>query len=50
MDKTSESTTNQTNVDYLVENFTISEIIEIQNKLKLEVERKKQELKQLVGY
>ncbi|CAG2159777.1 unnamed protein product [Oppiella nova] len=43
------SETSQTNVDYLLEKFTISEIIDIQNKLKTDIDRKKQELKQLVG-
>ena len=48
--ETTKSTQSHTNVDYLLENFTVDEIIDIQNKLKLEVERKKQELKHLVGY
>ncbi|CAG2113979.1 unnamed protein product [Medioppia subpectinata] len=43
------SETSQTNVDYLLEKFTITEIIDIQNKLKTDIDRKKQELKQLVG-
>ncbi len=42
--------TTTTNVDYLLENFTINEIIDIQKKLKNDIERKKEELKQLVGY
>jgi low affinity Fe/Cu permease len=42
--------TTTTNVDYLLQNFTINEIIDIQKKLKNDIERKKEELKQLVGY
>ena len=43
-------TESHTNVDYLLERLTIAEIIDIQSKLKTDVDRKKQELKQLVGY
>ncbi|XP_054159248.1 conserved oligomeric Golgi complex subunit 1-like [Oppia nitens] len=39
----------ETNVDYLLEKFTIAEIVEIKDKLKTDIDRKKQELKQLVG-
>lgn len=39
----------QTNVEYLFENYSINEIEEIQKKLQIDVERKKEDLKQLVG-
>ncbi len=38
-----------TNVEYLFENYSIAEIEEIQRKLKMDIERKKEDLKQLVG-
>lgn len=46
----SHSAEGHTNVDYLLERLTIAEIIDIQNKLRTDVDRKRHELKQLVGY
>lgn len=36
------------NVEYLFENFSVSEILEIQQKLKVDIEKRKQDVKELV--
>lgn len=36
------------NVEYLFENFSIGEILDIQQKLKVDIEKRKQDVKELV--
>ena len=39
-----------TNVDHLFRNYLVSDVILVQQKLKNDVEKKQNDLKQLIGY
>lgn len=39
-----------TNVDYLFRNYLVSDVVLVQQKLKNDVQKKQNDLKQLIGY